>query len=46
MYNSDWFEADIRYKKLMILIMMRSSTPEKYMGMGFFVVSFESQAKV
>lgn len=42
LYDCDWFEADLRFKKMMIVTMMRAIEPEAHTGLGFFVVSSET----
>lgn len=45
-YESDWFEGDVRYKKLMIMVMKRAELPMVLTGLDFFVTSYENQRKV
>ncbi|KAM7341964.1 odorant receptor 67c-like [Cochliomyia hominivorax] len=45
-YNQNWFNASIRYKKMLVLIILRSQRPSCITPPTFNAVSFESYMKV
>lgn len=45
-YQCNWFGSDLRVRKLLLRVMLRGQRPATLSGLGFFVVGFQSQAKV
>lgn len=45
-YESDWTAADVRIKKLIVLVVQRAHSPQILTGLGFFLLSFPTYSKV
>lgn len=45
-YSQKWYKGNLKYKKLVILMILRSNTPCYLIAKGFSLVSFECFYKV
>lgn len=45
-YESDWPAADVRIRKMLVLVIQRAHSVQILSGMDFFVASFPALAKV
>lgn len=45
-YASNWYDADVRIQKLLIIVIRRANVPQILTGMDFFTASFPTLSKV